>query len=48
MFTNDMQIYKLADMYRDANDQFNSVSVLKLQFSVKTELTAKLTDKTEL
>src|SRR5207248_6274077 len=32
----------------DANGQFSSVSVLKLQFSAETELTAKLTDKTEL
>ncbi|GET64078.1 hypothetical protein GLOIN_2v1474136 [Rhizophagus irregularis DAOM 181602=DAOM 197198] len=32
----------------DANGQFGSVSVLKLQFSTKTEPTAKPTDKTEL
>ncbi|PKB92032.1 hypothetical protein RhiirA5_446383 [Rhizophagus irregularis] len=33
---------------RDANSQFGSVLVLKPQFSAETELTAKLTNKTEL
>ncbi|GBB89443.1 hypothetical protein RclHR1_16110007 [Rhizophagus clarus] len=32
---------------RDANGQFNSVSVLKPRFSAKTEPTTKLTDETK-